>query len=134
MSYEYSEGYKIRNQAATHFLTFTIEGWVDIFSRKEYRDMIIESFVFCRYKKQLKIHAFVIMTNHIHTIWTAGNGNLSDVIRDFKTHTSKLFVNYIIESPKESRKEWLIHLFKSYGNESANNKFFKVWKKNSHPE
>ena len=134
MSYEYSEGYKIRNQSATHFLTFTIEGWIDIFSRKEYRDMIIDSFNYCRSKKQLKIHGFVIMTNHIHTIWTAQNGNLSDIVRDFKTHTSKLFVNYIRDSSKESRKEWLLHMFQFYANQVAKNKYFKVWKSNSHPE
>lgn len=51
MSYEFAEGYKIRDQAATHFLTFTIMGWIDIFSRQRYRDLILESFQFCRTKK-----------------------------------------------------------------------------------
>ena len=29
MSYEFAEGYKIRDQAATHFLTFTIMSWIE---------------------------------------------------------------------------------------------------------
>ena len=37
MAYSDTAGYKIRNQAATHFLTFTVVGWIDIFSRKRYR-------------------------------------------------------------------------------------------------
>ena len=44
MSYEFAEGSKIRDQASTHFLTFTVMGWIDIFSRTRYRDIIIESF------------------------------------------------------------------------------------------
>lgn len=84
MSYEFAEGYKIRDQSATHFLTFSIMGWIDIFSRKRYRGLILESFQFCREKKGLKIGAYVIMSNHIHTIWTASDNNLSDIIRDFK--------------------------------------------------
>ena len=92
MSYEFADGYQIRNQGATHYLTFSIEGWVDLFSRKIYKDLILESFAHCQKNKNLCIHAFVIMTNHVHTIWTAKDNNLSDVIRDFKTFTSKSFI------------------------------------------
>jgi hypothetical protein len=50
MSYEFSGGYKIRDQSATHFLTFSIMGWIDIFTRQRYRDLVLESFEFCRKK------------------------------------------------------------------------------------
>jgi REP element-mobilizing transposase RayT len=109
MTYENATGYKIRNQTATHFLTFTIEGWMDIFSRQIYRDIIIDSFQYCREKKGLKIGAFVIMTNHMHVIWTAANGNLSDIVRDFKTFTSKA-VSKAIAEENESRKQWLLYM------------------------
>lgn len=134
MSYEFSNGFKIRNQSAPHFLTFTIEGWIDIFSRKVYRDIIIDSMQFCRLNKSLKVHAYVVMSNHVHTIWTAEQNNLSDIIRDFKTHTSKQFTAYIQENGCESRNEWLLYMFKFYANRTARNKIFKVWKGNSHPE
>ncbi len=42
MSYEFADGYKIRDQTATHFLTFSIMGWIDVFSRQRYRDIILE--------------------------------------------------------------------------------------------
>jgi putative transposase len=133
MSYELAEGYKIRKQAATHFLTFTIVGWIDLFSRQRYRDMVLDSFRYCQQNKELKIHGYVIMSNHIHTIWTAGNGRLSDTIRDFKTYTSKAFIT-TIEQEAESRREWLLHMFKYFGRGSASNKVYKVWKNDSHPE
>ncbi len=133
MSYEFTEGYQIRNQGATHFLTFTIEGWVDLLSRRVYKDLLLESFAYCRKNKNLQIHAFVLMSNHVHTIWTAKDNNLSDVIRDFKTFTSKSFIKIVNEAP-ESRREWLLHMFKFYGKGSIANKIYKIWTNDNHPE
>lgn len=133
MSYAFEEGYKIRDQGATHFLTFSIMGWIDIFSRQRYRDIILESFQFCQEKKALQIGAYVIMSNHIHTIWTAGNANQSDVVRDFKTFTSKAILSSI-EAEPESRRDWLLYMFRFYANRTMANKEFKLWTSNNHPE
>jgi putative transposase len=133
MSYEFAGGYTIRDQAATHFLTFTIIGWIDLFSRQRYRDIIIESFAFCRKNKGLQIGAFVIMSNHIHVKWTALNGTLSDIIRDFKTYTSKAMFESILKEP-ESRKEWLQYMFRFFGNKTNANENFKIWSGDNHPE
>jgi len=133
MSYEFASGYRIRNQWAPHFLTFTISGWIDIFSREVYRKMIIESFKFCQDRKGLKISAYVIMTNHIHVIWTAKNGDLSDIIRDFKTFTSKEIIS-LINTENESRRHWLLHLFRFYGKRTNGNTEFKVWSGDNHAE
>lgn len=86
-------------------------GWIDIFSRQRYRDLILESFNFSRERKDLQIGAYVIMSNHIHTIWTASNNNLSDIIRDFKTFTSKA-ITASIEAETESRRDWLLYMFR----------------------
>lgn len=133
MSYENAEGYKIRNQTATHFLTFTIVGWIDIFSRQRYRDIIIESFKYCQLHKGLQIGGYVIMSNHVHVIFTAQQQNLSDVVRDFKTYTSKAITSSILKEP-ESRREWLIYMFEFFAKRTNANQFFKVWTSNNHPE
>jgi len=133
MSYENADGYKISNQEGTHFLTFTVVGWIDIFSRQRYRDIIIDSFQFCRKNKGLEIGAFVIMSNHIHTIWTAVNANLSDIVRDFKTFTSKAISKSIADEP-ESRREWLLYMFEFYARRTMANDHYKVWTSNNHPE
>lgn len=133
MSYEFADGYKISDQTAAHFLTFSIVGWIDIFSRQRYRDLIIDSFQFCRKNKGLLIGGYVIMSNHIHTIWTAGNSNLSDIIRDFKTFTSKAITSSI-ESEIESRRDWLLYMFRYFANRTNANENYKVWTGNNHPE
>lgn len=132
MSYEYTGGYKIRDQSATHFLTFTVVGWVDVFSRARYRDLIIESLRFCRQHKGLRIYGYVIMTNHVHMIWASSEANLSDLVRDFKTFTSKAIVDHIYQEG-ESRRDWLLHMFRFHARRSNGNKYFKVWTGDNHP-
>jgi putative transposase len=39
-----SGGYKIRNQEGIHFITFAVVEWVDVFTRKKCRDIIIWSY------------------------------------------------------------------------------------------
>ena len=44
-------GYKITDQSATYFVSFAVIGWVDVFSRKEYRDIVIDSLKYCQAEK-----------------------------------------------------------------------------------
>ena len=82
-------GYIIRNQYAIHFITFSVIQWIDIFTRKVYADIVIDSLKYCKANKGLKIYAWCIMSNHLHLIVsTDENYMVSDVIRDFKKFTS----------------------------------------------
>lgn len=38
-----NEGYVIRNQALPHFITATVVDWMDVFTRKSYKDVVIDS-------------------------------------------------------------------------------------------
>jgi REP element-mobilizing transposase RayT len=79
-----SNGYRIAKKDAAYFLTFTVVGWVDIFSRDTYKQIICESLNYCILHKGLEIFAYVIVSNHIYLIAIAKSNNLSDIIRDFK--------------------------------------------------
>ena len=46
-----------------YFVTLTVTGWVDVFSRKEYKDILVENLGYCQQKEGLEIFAYVIMTN-----------------------------------------------------------------------
>ncbi len=54
-----STGYQIKDQSAAHFETLQIVQWVDIFTRKIYRDIVIDSLKYCQKEKSLEIYAFV---------------------------------------------------------------------------
>ena len=76
--------YQIRDQEKAYFLTFTVVGWADIFTRQVYRDIIIESLSYCRKERSLNVFAYVIMTNHVHAILQSRSGDLSGTIRESK--------------------------------------------------
>lgn len=133
MSYTYAGGYKIRNQFGLHFLTFSIVGWIDLVSRKTYRDILIKNMQHCRTYKDLKIGAYVIMTNHVHVIWQSGCAKLSDTLRDFKSFSTKEFLEAIMSEP-ESRRDWLLHMFSFYANKTNQNKNYKIWTNDNYPE
>jgi putative transposase len=56
-------GYRIRNKKEIHFLTLTVSEWVDVFTRKEYRDIFVNSVKYCQEKKDLLIHGWCVMSN-----------------------------------------------------------------------
>ena len=56
-------GYKIRNSEGVHFVTFAVVEWVDVFSRKEYRNLLPESIAFCQKEKRMLLNAWCIMIN-----------------------------------------------------------------------
>jgi putative transposase len=125
-------GYKIENQGDIHFITMTVVGWVDVFSRLCYRDILIDSMKFCISNKGLIVYAFVIMPNHIHCIWQAKHENLSDIIRDFKKHTANEIIK-TMKSSEESRKDWLKIVFEYHAKFNHNNSIYQVWQNGNHP-
>ena len=53
-----SRNYKFHNPEGLYFISFAVVGWLDVFTRNEYRKLFIESLEFCQKNKGLEIHAF----------------------------------------------------------------------------
>ena len=127
-------GYKIKNQSAIHFITFAVVDWVDVFTRKNYSNIVVDSLRYCQQHKGLKLHCWCIMSNHLHFIASASDHNLSDVLRDFKTHTSKKVVSAITSNPSESRREWMLSIFRKRGQQNSRNWNHQFWQQDNHPK
>ncbi len=67
--------YKIDNQESVYFLTLTVVGWLDVFTRIEYKDVIVESLAWCQKEKGLSLHAWCLMTSHLHLVISVKSGN-----------------------------------------------------------
>ena len=50
------------------FVTLTVMGWIDLFTRAIYKDIIVRNLQYCQKKEKLEIFCYVIMTNHLHMI------------------------------------------------------------------
>ncbi len=123
--------YAIHDHAERHYMTFQIIGWVDIFTRQRYRDIVLESFTYCRAHKGLELNAYVIMSNHIHLIIAAKHGNLGDVVRDLKAHTARQILASVQQEP-ESRREWMLSVFKYAAGGHSRNTHYQLWTHENH--
>jgi len=116
-----------------YYITLTVVGWMDVFTRKEYVNIIFDSIRYCQANKGLELFAYVVMPNHLHLICQTGERSLNDVLRDMKSYTAKAIVDAIAANSQESRREWLLHLFEYYGRGNSQNKNFQFWQHGSHP-
>ncbi len=127
-------GYKIHNKAGIHFITFAVVEWVDVFTRKVYRDIVLDSLKHCIKEKGLILHAWCLMSNHIHLVISSKENNLSEILRDFKKYTSKQIINTIINNSLESRREWMLQIFEKAGRENSRNTNYQFWRQDNHPK
>ena len=127
-----SERYKTHG-GGLFFVTLTVVGWVDLFTRAEYADVFLDSLRFCIARKGLRVYAFCIMPSHIHLIadLVSDDKELGQVLRDLKAHTAKTLYAHIEANPQESRREWLLRLLHYYGRPDG--QAFKLWQAGSHP-
>ena len=131
-----SRKYKVRDQEKLHFVTFTVIHWIDVFIREEYRNVLLDSIVYCQKNKGLEVYAWVIMTSHVHMIvGTNGAQKLEHIIRDLKSHVS-LKIRKILENKEEvaeSRREWMLWMMERAGSKNGNNVGFQFWQQHFHP-
>lgn len=125
--------YKFNDHQKLHFVTFTVINWIDAFIRDEYRNTFYQSIKFCQENKQLEVYAYCIMTSHVHLIIGTETGNLSDIVRDLKSYTSRQIRHALEASDIESRKDWMLWMMKRQGLRNERNIDFQFWQQHSHP-
>ena len=129
-----STKYKATTTEEAFFITLTTVGWIDIFTRLNQKYIIINALKYCQQNKGLEIYAYCLMSSHIHLMCKATNGFiLSDVIRDFKKHTSKEIILTIRDEP-ESRREWMLDYFQNACEHLKREQQYKVWQNGYHAE
>ena len=126
-----SDKYKTQ-EGKLYYVTLTVVGWIDIFTRKEYVYELMKNLKFCQENKGLEIYAYVIMSNHIHMIARSKDVPLNILLGNFKRFTSKQLIKQVEENSQESRKEWLLHMFKFYGKGNSRNETHQFWQNGNH--
>ena len=118
------------NENYTHFLTLTVIEWIDIFTKQEYFQVIIDSLKYCRKNKGLLLYEYVIMTNHIHLLAQADeNYKLSQIISDFKKYTTRETLKLLENDNRKYIKNLIKNSFskkKGYDNQ--------IWQRENYPE
>lgn len=127
-----SEKYKFDDPDGMYFVTQTVVGWVDLFTRPELKHVVIDSLRYCQRHKGLLIHAWCLMPNHLHMIISTIDQPLSSILRDFKKFTASQLIKGI-GSPYESRRDWILELFGTVAERLERVRNYKVWQDGNHP-
>ncbi|WP_335966818.1 transposase [Galbibacter sp. PAP.153] len=129
-----SRNYKFHNPEGLYFVSFAVVYWLDVFTRNNYKDIVLDSLKFCQTQKGMEIIAWCIMTNHVHLVFRDGKGEKPELLLgDFKRFTSKALVRAIQENPRESRREFLLNNFKKAAHGSSNVKHYQFWRHDNKP-
>jgi putative transposase len=75
------------------------------------------------------------MSNHVHLILsTEFSHHPSDALRDLKKFTSKKIIATLADNEQpESRRDWMLWLFKQAGEANSKNKDYQFWQQENHP-
>ncbi len=116
-----------------YFATLTITGWIDLFTRADYADLVLDALRFCIKHKGLRLYEFCIMPSHVHLLadLEADDQLLAHVLRDLKAYTAKTLYHLVQTHPQESRRVWLLHQLQYEGRHRHQG--FTVWQPGSHP-
>ena len=129
-----SRNYKFHNPEGAYFISFAVVEWLDVFTRNEYKDIVLDSLAYCQDNKGMEVYAWCIMTNHVHLVFRSINGQKPELlIGDFKKFTSKSIVKAIISNSKESRREFLLEQFKKAADKSSNVNNYQFWRHDNKP-
>jgi putative transposase len=117
-----------------YFVTLTIVGWISLFDRDCYKQILVENLQYCQQKEGLEIFAYVIMSNHLHLIARRNNElDLTELLGRFKSVTSKKFIKEIHNNPQESRRDWLLYQFNYFANKNSQYDEYHLWQYTNHP-
>ena len=115
-----STKYKFVNNKAIYFTTSTVVGWSDVFTRYIYRNILLDSIKHCQQSQGLIVHAWVLMTNHLHTICSCRQDKeLGAIWRNMKSFPAMKLIDAMINNLKESRRQGLLHTFEKAGQNAA---------------
>jgi len=129
-----TEMYKIQPDGL-YFVTLTVVGGIDVFTRHEYCDLLIDNLNYCIEHKRLRVYEYAILPSRLHMIAGVeqGRSNLPKVLRDLKSTSAKQILRAIAEHPTEARKEWLLRLFQFFANRYQNDSEHHFWQFGNQP-
>jgi putative transposase len=128
-----SRKYKFLNKEGLYFVSFATVNWVDVFVRELYNEIVTDSLTYCIDNLGMELYCWCIMPSHIHLIYAARDNNPEVILGRFKEYTAKQLLKAIEENQRESRREWLLWMFKKAAEKSSNVKNYQFWQHNNKP-
>jgi REP element-mobilizing transposase RayT len=120
--------YRVVEANQAQFITSTIVSWLPVFTTNSSCDVIVESLLYCREQKGLKIHGWVILDNHFHAV--VSGPDIATTISRLKSYTARK----IVERAAEDGRDWLLNQFEHFRRRNRSSTEHQVWQEGFHPK
>lgn len=128
-----SRKYKFHNEEGLYFVSFATVYWIDVFTRNDYFEILVENLNYCIVNKGMQVFCWCIMPSHVHLIFNDTNGNPSQLLKDFKKYTSKKLLEEITNNSQESRREWMLWMMKRAAEKASLKSNYQFWQHHNKP-
>jgi putative transposase len=120
--------YRFGDDAYPYFMTWTIVGWLPVFTRQESTKIIYDSWRFLQLEREFQLLGYVILENHVHLIATAPN--LASAVKCSKSFTAL----QIVELLKKRNARQLLRGLAALKLPNKKESEHQVWQEGSHPK
>ncbi len=130
-----AENYNINN-GSCFCVTLNVVDWVDVFIRPVYKNVIVDALNLFVEKKGLIIHAWCLMSNHLHlAARTREDFQWPYILRDFKRYSTKEILSELDnEREPDCRRQWMMQRFESPVSVTRQLAKYHFWQDNNHLE
>ena len=129
-----SRNYKFQNPEGWYFVSFSTVFWLNVFTRRIYKDCIVKHLNYCIKEKGMVLGAWIIMSNHVHLIFQAKNENPQRLLQSFKSSIARELIELIKANNKESKREryiWFMQLAAKRNKTTKNS--IQFWQQHNKP-
>ncbi len=119
--------YRIVERGRPHFLTFTVNNWLPVFTRPPTVQILFDSMAFLQRQGRWTLHGYVVLENHLHLIARAED--LSREIQSFKSYTAHELVAFL----QKHRVTRLLRQLAFHKLPHLKDREHQVWQQGSHP-
>jgi REP element-mobilizing transposase RayT len=106
-----------------YFFTATINNWQKLLEPNEYKMIVINSLKWLSANKHTAVHAFVIMPNHIHVLWSPlGEHQTWENENKLISYTAHAFLKEMRRSTPEALKNFI---------STQKDRSYQFWKRRS---
>ena len=120
--------YKVCEPTAPHFVTCTVLHWIPIFTRPETVEIVFESLNHLMQNGNLKIHAYVILENHLHLV--ARSDDIAKDMARFKSYTARKIIDHL----QEKKVTTILDQLAFYKKAHKVGKAFQLWQEGIAPK
>lgn len=105
-----------------YFITGTLINWLNLFSDREFAQIILDAFAWNRKQHHFLLFAYVIMPSHIHAIIKPLNQNIGKTLQSFASYTAHAIVKKLMENDQKA----ILEIMKQEKRDLRSN--YSVWR------